>query len=56
MYLRSFRQYPGSSDIQAPDYDHLAYIPEEFYETRNTGVGTMKAIKHASAIEGCEVG
>lgn len=56
-YLRSLGQYPGTSGFDgAKDYDKPEDVPEEFFETRKTGFGVMKAIKHSARIEGLEVG
>ena len=55
-YLRSLGQYPGSSGFAAGGYGSPADVPEGYYETRETGFGLLKAIRHTPKIEGCEVG
>lgn len=56
-YLRSLGQYPGTSGFDGvKDYEKPEDVPEEFFETRKTGFGVMKAIKHSARIEGLEVG
>jgi crotonobetainyl-CoA:carnitine CoA-transferase CaiB-like acyl-CoA transferase len=55
-YLRSLGQYPGATGFQAPDYHSPEDVPEELFETKETGVGLMTAIKHTPIIEGCEIG
>lgn len=56
-YLRSLGQYPGTSGFEGVrDYERPEDVPEEFFETRETGFGVMKAIRHSARIEGVEVG
>lgn len=56
-YLRSLGQYPGSSGFDGVrDYQKPEDVPEEFFETRETGFGVMKAIRHSARIEGVEIG
>lgn len=55
-YLRSLGQYPGAEGFRCADFDRPEDVPEEFYETNETGFGTMSTIRHAAAIEGCDVG
>lgn len=56
-YLRSLGQYPGTSGFDGvKDYEKPEDVPEEFFETRKTGFGIMKAIRHSARIEGLEVG
>lgn len=56
-YLRSLGQYPGTSGFDGiKDYEKPEDVPKEFFETRETGFGVMKAIKHSARIEGLEVG
>lgn len=56
-YLRSLGQYPGTSGFDGvKDYEKPEDVPEEFFETRKTGFGVMKSIKHSARIQGLEVG
>ena len=55
-YLRSLGQYPGATGFDAKDYQKPDDVPEEYYETKDSGFGSLKAIKHSAAIEGLYVG
>jgi crotonobetainyl-CoA:carnitine CoA-transferase CaiB-like acyl-CoA transferase len=55
-YLRSLGQYPGASGFEAKDYTCPGDVPEAYYETRESGFGTLKAIRHSARIEGVTVG
>ncbi|KAM5354130.1 hypothetical protein ACJ41O_000780 [Fusarium nematophilum] len=55
-YLRSLGQFPGSSGFEARDYEQPWDVPGEYFETRDTGFGSMTAIRHSARVEGCEVG
>ncbi|KAF6842752.1 caib baif family enzyme, partial [Colletotrichum musicola] len=55
-YLRSLGQYPGATGFEAKDYERPEDVPEEYYETRKTGFGPMKAIRHSARVEGVKVG
>ncbi|KAI5456067.1 hypothetical protein BGZ63DRAFT_468354 [Mariannaea sp. PMI_226] len=55
-YLRSLGQYPGSTGFMCKDYEASEDVPREYLETRQTGFGVMKAVRHSAKIEGCEVG
>jgi crotonobetainyl-CoA:carnitine CoA-transferase CaiB-like acyl-CoA transferase len=55
-YLRSLGQYPGATGFQARDFEKQEDVPEEYLETRETGFGTMKAVKYGATIEGLQVG
>ncbi|KAI4733221.1 CoA-transferase family III [Aureobasidium sp. EXF-12298] len=55
-YLRSLGQYPGTSGFQCKDYKQQADLPAKFLETRETGFGTMTAVKHSAKISSCDVG
>ncbi|KAG9251297.1 CoA-transferase family III domain-containing protein [Emericellopsis atlantica] len=55
-YLRSLGQYPGATGFEAQDYKKPEDVPEEFYETRPSGFGSLKAIKHSARIDGRDVG
>ncbi|KAF4337912.1 Formyl-coenzyme A transferase [Fusarium beomiforme] len=55
-YLRSLGQYPGRSGFEAKDFEKPEDVPEQYFETQETGFGTMKSIRHSATIEGLEVG
>ncbi|KAF4972201.1 hypothetical protein FSARC_1183 [Fusarium sarcochroum] len=55
-YLRSLGQYPGASGFEAPDFNKPEDVPETCFEIRETGFGSMTAIKHCATIEGLQVG
>jgi hypothetical protein len=55
-YLRSLGQYPGATGFEVKEPLTAENIPEEYFETRQTGFGSMKAVKHSPSIEGCEIG
>lgn len=56
-YLRSLGQYPGTSGFDGVrDYEKPKDVTEEFFETRQTGFGVMKAIRHSARIEGVDIG
>lgn len=55
-YLRSLGQYPGAAGFESQDYEKQSDVPPEFLETRDTGFGSMTAVRHAASVEGCEVG
>ncbi|EAW09510.1 CAIB/BAIF family enzyme [Aspergillus clavatus NRRL 1] len=56
-YLRSLGQYDGRSGFDGvPDYQGPGDVPEEYLETRETGFGEMRFVRHAACIEGVEVG
>jgi crotonobetainyl-CoA:carnitine CoA-transferase CaiB-like acyl-CoA transferase len=55
-YLRSLGQYPGASGFEAKDYTCAADVPDAYYETRESGFGSLKAIRHSARIEGVTVG
>ncbi|KAM0282361.1 hypothetical protein ACHAQH_003040 [Verticillium albo-atrum] len=55
-YLRSLGQYPGATGFECRDYERPDDVPEDFFETRDTGFGPMQAIRHSASVEGCEVG
>lgn len=52
-YLRSMGQYYGNSGFQTADYEAPSDV-EEFLETRQTGFGEMRAVKHSVQVEGHE--
>ncbi|KAF4439688.1 Formyl-coenzyme A transferase [Fusarium acutatum] len=52
-YLRSMGQYPGKSGFEAGDFESASDV-EEFLETRQTGFGEMRAIRHSVSVEGAQ--
>lgn len=52
-YLRSMGQYPGKSGFEVGDYER-PFDVEEYLETRQTGFGEMRAVKHSVSIQGAE--
>jgi crotonobetainyl-CoA:carnitine CoA-transferase CaiB-like acyl-CoA transferase len=54
-YLRSLGQYPGRSGFECEDFtkheDALEYM-----ESRMSGFGELKAVKHSASVEGMAVG
>lgn len=55
-YLRSLGQYPGREGFQCSDYQSPADVPDEFMETRKSGFGRLRAVRHSASIEGVAVG
>lgn len=55
-YLRSLGQYPDSTGFRCDGVDRPEDVPEEFFETNETGFGTMTTLRHCADIEGCQVG
>lgn len=55
-YLRSLGQYDGSTGFDCPDFRQQSDVPEEYLETRKSGFGELKAVKHTAQIDGVEVG
>jgi crotonobetainyl-CoA:carnitine CoA-transferase CaiB-like acyl-CoA transferase len=49
-YLRSMGQYHGNSGFKTADYEAPSDV-EEFLETRQTGFGEMRAVKHSVQVE-----
>ncbi|KAF5579828.1 Formyl-coenzyme A transferase [Fusarium pseudocircinatum] len=54
-YLRSMGQYPGKSGFEAGDYEKPSDV-EEYLETRQTGFGEMRAVRHSVSVDGAEPG
>ncbi|KAJ9638630.1 hypothetical protein H2204_004106 [Knufia peltigerae] len=54
-YLRSLGQFPGDSGFETSDYEKSEDVPEEYFETRPSGFGELRAIKHSVRIDGAEV-
>jgi hypothetical protein len=46
-------QYPGKSGFEAEDFESASDV-EEFLETRQTGFGKMKAVRHSVSVEGAQ--
>ncbi|KAI9158884.1 Acetyl-coenzyme A transferase nodX [Paramyrothecium foliicola] len=55
-YLRSLGQYAKASGFTINEPLDVKALPEEYFETRDTGFGSMKAVRHSPNVEGCEVG
>ncbi|KPI37688.1 CaiB/baiF CoA-transferase family protein [Cyphellophora attinorum] len=55
-YLRSLGQFPGDSGFQCQDYDSPSEVADEFMETRESGFGQMRSVKHSASVEGVKVG
>lgn len=55
-YLRSLGQYNGRSGFDCRDYESSTEVPKEFMESRKSGFGVLKAVKHSASIEGVDVG
>ncbi|KAF0332526.1 caib baif family enzyme [Colletotrichum asianum] len=55
-YLRSLGQYPGATGFEVKDYEKLEDVRNELFETRETGFGSMTAIRHSAHVDGVEVG
>jgi hypothetical protein len=55
-YLRSLGQYPGTTGFQVEDFEKHEDVPPEYLETRNSGLGEVKSVRHSVSIEGLEVG
>jgi hypothetical protein len=54
-YLRSLGQYEGKSGFDRKDFS----LPDEvsqYLETRQTGFGELRAVRHSASIEGVKVG
>ncbi|KAF2187294.1 CoA-transferase family III [Zopfia rhizophila CBS 207.26] len=54
-YLRSLGQYPEKTGFDRKDYAKPGDV-EQYLETRITGFGELKAVKHAALIEGVPIG
>ncbi|KAF2821342.1 CoA-transferase family III [Ophiobolus disseminans] len=54
-YLRSLGQYGGKSGFDRRDFGSPEDV-EQYLETRQTGFGELRAVKHSASIEGLEVG
>lgn len=55
-YLRSLGQYPASTGFEGRDMLAQNELPEEFFETRSSGLGLLRAVRHSPSVDGCEVG
>lgn len=55
-YLRSLGQYPDASGFDVDDYKKPDDVLPEYYETKDSGFGSLRAIKHSAKIDGIEVG
>lgn len=54
-YLRSLGRYPGKAGFERKDFMSSKEV-EKYLETRDTGFGELKAVKHAASIHGVDVG
>jgi crotonobetainyl-CoA:carnitine CoA-transferase CaiB-like acyl-CoA transferase len=54
-YLRSLGQYKGKSGFGRKDFETSKDV-EQYLETRQTGFGELKAVRHSASIEGVKVG
>lgn len=54
-YLRSLGRYAGTTGFEHKDFT-ASHDVEQFLETRQSGFGILKAVKHSVAIDGVEVG
>lgn len=55
-YLRSLGQFEGKSGFETQDYKSTKDVPEQFLEARETGFGSMVAVRHSASIDGVGVG
>lgn len=51
-YLRSLGQYSGRSGFEAPDFNTAADV-EDYLETRMSGFGELRAVRHSVNVQGC---
>lgn len=51
-YLRSLGQYPGRSGFEVPDFEAAADV-EDYLETKLSGFGELRAVRHSVTIQGC---
>ncbi|KAL1615350.1 hypothetical protein SLS56_011852 [Neofusicoccum ribis] len=54
-YLRSLGQYEGKSGFECADVGSPEEV-EEFLETRQSGFGPLRAVRHSASVDGCEPG
>ena len=54
-YLRSLGSMPPGDAVVQSDFPDSASL-EKFMETRNSELGSLKAITHSASIKGLEVG
>ncbi|SCO78344.1 related to acyl-CoA transferases/carnitine dehydratase [Fusarium oxysporum] len=52
-YLRSMGQYPGKSGFEVGDYEKPSDV-KEYLETRQTGFGELRAVRHSVSVDGAE--
>lgn len=56
-YMRSLGQWPGKDGFEHHDpAPKPEEVPEEYFETRDSGFGRMRGLKHAAVIEGATPG
>lgn len=51
-YLRTLGQYPGKSGFEAPNFETAADV-EGYLETRMSGFGELRAVRHSVTLHGC---
>jgi len=54
-YLRSLGQFEGKSVFNRKDFKRPEDV-DQYLETRETGFGELRAVRHSASIEGVEVG
>jgi len=54
-YLRTLGQHEGSSGFEMEDITRSEQV-EELMETRMSGFGELKAVRHSARVEGWDVG
>lgn len=54
-YLRSLGQYEGKAGFERKDFRRPEDV-DQYLETRETGFGQLKAVRHAASIDGVPVG
>ncbi|KAK5072442.1 hypothetical protein LTS08_008072 [Lithohypha guttulata] len=55
-YLRSLGQFPGKSGFECKDINSSTEVADEYMETRKSGFGVMRSVKHSATIDGMQVG
>lgn len=55
-YLRSLGQYEGRSGFTGSNIKLQKDVPEHFLETKVSGLGLLRALKHSAKIDGEEIG
>lgn len=55
-YLRSLGQYPGDSGFQSSPVHAQEHVPVQYLEERQSAFGCLRFVKHATTIDGLDVG